>query len=112
MENQSQDKLLRLYVRLNALKSNLSKNSSITDNFVREYHLIIDELANLTSLDLNEFKVPMSEVRPYPLGEGKYTQEIFCNGAVFFSKLDALISYFQIKYLSKDDVKIGFSVKE
>lgn len=111
MENQSQDKLMRLYVRLSALKSNLSKDSGISDNFVKEYHLIIDELINLTSLDLSEFKIPMSEVRPYPLGDGKYTQEIFCNGLVFFSKMDALISYFNLKYLSKEDIKIGFEAR-
>lgn len=116
MENQSQDKLIRLYTRLDALKNNLSKDSGIPGNFVEEYHTIVDELAISTGLDLGEFKVPMSEVKPYPTGadyDGNktYTEEIFCSGSLFFSKLDALMSYFQIKYFSKENVKIGFDVR-
>lgn len=116
MENQNQDKLIRLYARLDALKNNLSKDNIIEDKFVRDYHLIIDELASLTNLNLDEFKIPMSEIKPLSTGadyDGKktYTEEMFCGGSLFFSKLDALMSYFKIKYFSKQDVKIGFDVK-
>ncbi|MFZ2187123.1 MAG: hypothetical protein WAV46_00645 [Candidatus Moraniibacteriota bacterium] len=117
MENQDQDKLMRLYTRLSALKNNLSKDHGILDTFVKEYYTIVNELVELTGLNLDEFKIPMSEVKPYLIGrdydgQKTYTEEIFCNGSLFFSKFDALMTYFQIKYLSKENMKIGFNTKE
>lgn len=117
MDDQNQDKLIRLYFRLNAIKANLPKDGSVEEAFVKDYHLIIEKLVGLTDLDLDEFTIPISEVKPYLImasssGKKVYSKKSFCNGSLFFSKLDALMSYLQIKYLSKNDTKIGFTAKE
>ncbi|MCX6762180.1 MAG: hypothetical protein NT093_00145 [Candidatus Moranbacteria bacterium] len=114
---QASDKIIRFYTRLQSLKNNLSKQTSIKDIFVDDYHGIIDELSKTLTINLDEFKIPLGEVRPYPTsysGDGTttYTDEAFCSDSLFFSKLDALLSYFQIKYLSKEQPKIGFTYKE
>jgi len=116
MENQDQDKLLRLYTRLNALKINLSPKGTIQDNFVGDYHLIVSEMESLTGSNLVEFKIPMSEVKPLPTGgttnQMFYTSRSYCSSSLFFSKLDALMTYFQLKYLSNEKPQIGFVYKE
>lgn len=37
-----------------------------------------------------------------------YSKDRYCERALFLSKLDALLSYFQIKYLSEEKPEIGF----
>lgn len=97
------DKILRLYTRLDSLKRNLPQYSiySINEEYVREYHSIVQELENTTKLDLAEFKIPEMKI-------SFSTREKFCDKSLFSAKLDALLGYFQIKYLSREKPTIGF----
>ena len=112
--------ILRAYSRLVALKQNLPKNYDIHEKYVRDYHEIVDLLARETNSSLDEFKVPESEIQhrvtsswPSILSIGQkagktYSKDRYCERALLLSKLDALLSYFQIKYLSQEKPEIGF----
>jgi hypothetical protein len=110
----SNDKIIRLYTRLNSLKQNLPKSTTCHEKYVGEYHSIVQELEGATKLDLAEFRIPDGEVKPllasfnYLSGEKKYTAERFCDKNFLLTKLDALLNYFQIKYLSEPKRTIGF----
>ena len=112
--NDVNDKILRLYTRLNSLKQNLPANSSVKEKYVREYHSIVQELESTTKLPLAEFKIADGEVKPLlasyngMTGEKNYTKERFCDKSFLLAKLDALLGYFQIKYLSEEKRTIGF----
>lgn len=112
--------ILRAYSRLIALKNNLPKYS-IHEKYVKEYHEIIDLLSREVKTQLDEFKIPLSEVKheitsSWPsLSEisqeagQTYSEDKYCERNFFLSKIDALLSYFSIKYSSKEDPKIGFN---
>jgi recombination DNA repair RAD52 pathway protein len=118
------DIVIRAYNRLVSLKQNLSKDNDIREKYVEEYHEIIDILAKETESSLDEFKVSEDEIRyrvtsswpSIPLinqeAGNTYSKERYCEGTMFFSKLDALLSYFEIKYLSQEKPEIGFTSPE
>lgn len=116
--DKADDKILRLYTRLNSLKENLPvKTTIISEKYVREYHSIVDDLEKITNSDLIEFKISEAEIKPwlssynYITGEKNYTSEKFCDRSFLLVKLDALLGYFQIKYLSQEKRTIGFKGK-
>jgi len=106
------DKIIRLYSRLSALKQNLPQNFHIHEKYIKEYHLIVDELSAVSNLNLDEFKIPTSEVKPYVAGYSPsrgtmYSKENHCEKTYVLSKVDALLMYFQMT-TSKEKENIGF----
>lgn len=109
------EKILRVYTRLDSLKKNLPKPQTIHEKYVREYHSIVDELEKITSSDLAEFKVPDAEIKPhsnYIRKEIRYSRDKYCERSFLLAKLDGLLGYFQIKYLSEEKREIGFKRNE
>lgn len=110
--NDMADKIIRLYSRLTSLKENLP--SSVEEKYVRDYHSIVDELEKITSSNLSEFRLPEGEVRSritsgnYLTGEKKYSKNRYCDKNFLLAKLDALLGYFQFRYLSEKKEEIGF----
>jgi len=102
-----EDKILRAYTRLKGIKDNLSENTIIPTNHIKDYHTIIDSLEKALSLSLSEYRIPDTEIEEYNMGvvEG-------CKKSFFMSKLDALLSYFEFKYLSEKKIDIGFKPPE
>jgi hypothetical protein len=118
MNNDKNDKIVRLYSRLTSLKANLPTNSNfIKEIYVRDYHDIINNLSTETSHALEEFKVPENEIRPIKTmhrhgdneTETSYSENKYCERALLMSKLDAVLAYFQMRYLSHEKPKIGFT---
>lgn len=111
------DELIRLYSRLNSLKTNLPSDHMTHVKYVTEYHDIISNLENVTKTSLEEFKITSNEIQPYSYGgnyvtgENYYTEDSFCEKQFFLSKIDALLSYFSLTYLGKEQPKIGFQPK-
>ncbi len=119
----NQDNIIRAYARLIALKDHLpEKGWGVKENYINDYHQIIDILSKETETSLTEFKIPNGEINyevtsfwpddPYT-GEQDgqtYTDERYCERALFLSKIDAILSYFKIAYLSRVEEKpqIGF----
>ena len=118
------EQLIKVYARLTSLKNNLPTGYSIKEKYIKEYHEIISIIEKLMEITLDEFKVPENEIQyevrsSWPsipsLGQkaGKtYSKDRYCERAFLMSKLDALLSYFQIKYLSKEKHEIGFMPPE
>lgn len=108
------DKILRLYTRLNSLKQNSPVSINVDEKYVKEYHLIIKELQDSTQSDLAEFLISEGEVAPIVRSfnrrtrEKDYSRSRYCERSFLLTKLDALLSYFQIKYLSKEKQEFGF----
>jgi len=108
------DKILRAYTRLVALKENLLSRHDIHEKYIKDYHEIVDVLSSEAHTSLGEFRIPAHEIKPiltggnYLTGEKFYSKDNYCERTLFLSKLDALLSYFQIKYLSKEKQEIGF----
>ena len=123
----NQDNIIRAYTRLIALKDHLpEKGWGVKENYINDYHQIIDILSKETGTSLDEFKIPNGEINPritsvWPsipsLGQRSgqtFTDERYCERALFLSKIDAILSYFQIVYLSNGEEKnkIGFQAPE
>jgi len=96
-----EDKILRAYTRLKGIKNNLPEEELIPWYHIRDYHEIIDSLEKETSFTLPEFRIPETEIKTFGKIEG-------CVNSFFMSKLDALLSYFEFKYLSEKKIEIGF----
>lgn len=115
-----QDKILRAYTRLKSLKDNLPQTYDVHEKYIQEYHEIVDLLTEETGNSLNEFKVPDKELErkitsmwpsiPYTGQKAgkRYSKERRCERDVLLTKLDALLSYFEFKYLSERRTEIGF----
>jgi len=103
IKGRDQDKILRAYTRLKGIKDNLPENTIIPTNHINDYHNIIDSLEGETALSLSEYRIPDTEVNEYRMGTLKG-----CEKSFFMSKLDALLSYFEFKYLSEKKIEIGF----
>lgn len=116
--SENQEQITRAYVRLNSLKDNLP-NDNIKENYVNDYHDIVTVLEKTLNINLSEFKIPANEVKHRQTSsilvegdEDSYSEDKYCEKSFFLMKIDALISYFSIKYLSKEEPKIGFNPLE
>lgn len=113
-----QDKIIRAYTRLISLKQNLPQEYDTHEKYINDYHTIVDLLSKEINISLDEFKIPSNEIKPiwtggnYLTGENFYSDDSYCEKTLFLSKLEALLSYFQIKYLSQEESKIGFNPPE
>jgi hypothetical protein len=108
----TQDGLIRVYVRLSALRKNLDKmtNYSIEETYVQEYHQILQK-AEALGLNVSDFRVSDSllnrQLRMQSLEGNRYSDEKYVDKAFFLSKLDAILSYFEI-LTSEKPQQIGF----
>ncbi len=108
------EQITRAYVRVKSLRDNLP-NDNIKESYINDYHDIVSILEKTLNINLSEFKIPPSEVKHREIScvitedmEENYSKDKYCERNFFLSKLDALLSYFSIKYLSKEESKIGF----
>lgn len=96
------DKILRAYTRLKGIKDNLPEESFIRVHHVTDYHDIITSLEKETGLSPSEFRIPETEIF-----ENQLTIK-GCLKSFFMSKLDALLSYFEFRFVSSEKPEIGF----
>src|SRR3989344_5776579 len=95
--------ILSGYARLKTLHDNLRGTSSVTEDYVREFHAIVDVLEKASKDDLNEFRVSDSWVKPRvtsisPAGR-KYSVTKYCDKAFLLSKIEALLLCFELSAL-------------
>ncbi|MEX0931220.1 MAG: hypothetical protein WDZ88_00555 [Candidatus Paceibacterota bacterium] len=95
MENQ--EKYKRAHARLTSLKENLDY-PMIHEKYVSEYHQILNSLAD-TGIEIDEFKIPDSELKQswassnYMTGEVEYNDYKEIEKTFFLYKLDSLLNY-------------------
>ncbi len=111
----SQDEILRAYVLLKSLRKNIDQIGSIPENYVREYHSILVKLENSTGIALLEFRIPDSEINPTITSVGPsgrhYSETKYAPRPFMLTKMDAIISYFEI-ITSPEPKKMGFHKSE
>ncbi len=120
MEKNAQDELARAYARLSALRNNIDKMKeySIPEKYVEEFHTVLDRIKGI-GIDTSEFRVPDSEVKPRVTmtihgsggAERIYSEEKYVDKPFILSKLDAILSYFEI-ITSEKPKKIGFRTSD
>ena len=105
-------KLLEAYARLSAFKDNLPDIYSIGENYVHEYHSILDLLKETSNLDPSGFRVPDSEVQKRITSssmEGNTYSDIrYCDRAFLTMKVDAILRFFAYQMPDSSKKKIGF----
>jgi hypothetical protein len=107
--------VLEAYARLKSLRQNLP-GYDVEMRFVNEFHQILDLLHQGTGVDLANFRIPPSELRPivvagnYLDGSVEYTDEPFCNNAYFLMKVDGVLNMFEVLLAPSSGPKpsIGF----
>jgi len=108
------DKILRAYTRLKSLREKMPPKGAfyINERFVKEYHEIISSLEQEAGSSLDEFRIPSADIKKAWIGSSGgrdfYTKDNTCNIELFLSKIDALLSYFELRFLSKEKPDIGF----
>ena len=118
MKSMDSDKMVRVYTRLKALRDNLPDSFQVNEKYVSEYHSLVNELSTITGSALDEFNVSSQEIKPklvaVALGGGgrQYSNDCYCERPLLLAKIDALLSYFQITFLSEDKQRIGFRLTE
>ncbi|MHB8105555.1 MAG: hypothetical protein ACYDG5_08500 [Dehalococcoidales bacterium] len=125
MKNNNQDKMIRAYTILTALKKTVEiiTMQHILETYVDEYHSALDKLAD-TGIDVSEYRIPDSYVKviidPHithvqSFGAGPerytYTKEKYVDKPYFLMKLDEVISYFEF-LMSPGAKRIGFHKPE
>jgi hypothetical protein len=99
------------YSRLVALKENLPAGINVDQKFVDEFHGILDRLETESSKELEDFRVPESELRrtmrsKSPLTDQvHYTENSQCDRAFLMMKIDAVLGFFTIQSVRK---AVGF----
>jgi len=88
----------RAISRLNSLSQNTKENGLVHEKYVTEYHLIIKTLEE-SDINLEEFKIPESELTQTIVGSNYVTGEIDygdyrdVDGTYFTYKLESLLNY-------------------
>jgi len=101
-----QDKLLRLYVKLRALRTQLGdRGGDVAETIVREYSGLISELEML-GVNLNDFQIPPDWAHPSMTsfnllsGSKTYSRTLYVERTLFLTRFDGLLSYFKVAYLT------------
>jgi len=110
------ERILRLYTRLKGLRDNLPKGYETNEKYTNEYNSLVDALSTSSGSDLSEYKVPQSEIKPSVTGViggvTQYSNDRWTERTLLLTKLDAILSYFSIKYSSDSKHRIGFELPE
>jgi hypothetical protein len=117
MTKDSQDTLARAYAMLSALRKNISqmKTYDIEEKYVTEFHNVLDKLEGV-GIETAEFRVPETLVKPKitaswlegDVSQHEYSEEKYVERSFILTKIDAVLSYFEI-ITSEKPRKMGFS---
>jgi hypothetical protein len=89
------------------MKDNLPTTFEVDQKYVGEYHQILDQLQTASGSNLNNFRVPASEIHPevsggnYITGEVHHSGRQVCETNYLKMKVDAVLGFFTIKTASK-----------
>ena len=110
-----QSEIKKAYVNLSSLRKNLPDDSQIEEKYVVAFHAEIDRLISIGFSDLEDFKVPSSELAHRLTsfnyisgGNETYSSKKYVDKEIFLIKLDAILAYFSI---SSPEIEIGFKVE-
>src|SRR5213594_2143003 len=97
------DQIIRAIAIVSSIKDNLpSEDPHLELRWVDEYHRALAKVEETMTLDLAEFRVEQSSIRPiavsgnYVTGQVNYSNESFCDRAILLQKSDALLQYLNL----------------
>ena len=110
--------VLEAFARLKSLRQNLPAHP-VEVKFISEFHQILDLLQEGAHVNLDNFRIPPSEVRPivvggnYLDGSVDYSDEPYCETSYFLMKVDAVLNMFEVLLSPASGPKpaIGFRPK-
>src|SRR5258705_7566807 len=94
------DKVLRAYSRITALRENLGKQQDfeLHERYVHEYHAALDQLEE-AGFEMKEFRVPEKELEKRFLGgnayDKRYSEELYVDRLLLLIKMDSVLKYFE-----------------
>jgi len=111
--------LAKLLARLTALKQNLPRYHLIERKYADEFNSLLIELEDVSNEKLNEFRIPLSEIKPkvtsfnLKSGQRTYSSDSYCDREFLLMKIDGVLGYFTL-LLQPTEIKnqIGFRVEE
>ena len=109
----SQDELAQAYARPKSMKDNLPTTFEVDQKYVAEYDQILDGLQAASGSNLNNFRVPASEIHAETAGGNVITGEVYYSGRLVCEtrylkmKVDAVLGFFTIKASPKKK-EVGF----
>ena len=75
----------------------------VSEQFVRDYHAVLDRLADATEEELEPFRIPITELKPRIVsfqlggrrrpGSKQYSKDNYCDSNLFQRKIDGLSRY-------------------
>ncbi|MCX6832866.1 MAG: hypothetical protein NT028_12190 [candidate division Zixibacteria bacterium] len=93
------DRLMQAYARLKAFRDHVEQ-LAISELYVKEYHAILDEIAEL-GYEIDKFRIPVEMLTRklsssnYLTGAEQYSKELYVEKAFFMMKLDGLLYCFR-----------------
>lgn len=110
------DNVYEAYSRLDGFRKNIPEDKNhIKENYVVQYHQIVDLLESVSEKKLQNFKVPPNELERLmatyntETGQATYTDERYCERAMLLIKVDALLTYFAMMTNTAPKRPIGFN---
>ncbi|MFC2072657.1 hypothetical protein ACFLUU_08195 [Chloroflexota bacterium] len=98
------DKLIRAYSLLTALRQNTSGDSideytGLTTSHVNQFHTILSSISSL-GIDVSVFLIPEQEIKPRVISISSqgtsYSEEEYVRKSIFLTGLDGFIKYLHI----------------
>ena len=108
---QQQEGFAEGLARLTALRSNLPAGSTISEQFVSDFHAAIDVLEKSSKVDLNRFRIPESALQKImtnkspATGVTHYSRERQCDRSLLMVRIDTVLGFFQFQQSGSE---IGF----
>jgi len=107
-----QNEIKKTYAFLISLKKNLPNGKQIKEKYAEIFNNEISRLINLGFTDMEEFKVPNSEIKNRVIsynyitgGDKTYSKDKYVDREILLFKLDAVLTFFDI---STPEKEIGF----
>jgi len=93
------DQVIRAYARLSALRKN-APDSVVSEELVNDYHEALSHL-EAVGYDVSELRIPGDRLEPRwaggrSTGENVYTKGKYISQRDFLTRLDAVLTYFEI----------------
>ena len=100
MASDQNDKLMRAYARLRALRENLPQQFRVDKVYVDQFHEAIQHLQD-SDIDVEEFQIRREHLVRTAIGKDRNTGELQystprIDRALLLAKIDAVIGYFEL----------------
>lgn len=117
--------LMTAYLKLTALQKRVPKAYEVREEYVREYNSALEILARASGYNLDDFRVPESELHvkllyflrdpSLPSSEDTttvYTTDLYCERAVLMKKLGTILKYFTAPSSIREKIEVSFKLPD